>query len=480
MLNNKSLSITTISRSFHLILVLMLTSFSFTNAQAAAIFSKKDLLQAGQLRQQALRDNSAYQITESLTTEVGARLAGSKGNDLAVAWAERKLKALGFDKVWLEPVSYPSWIRHAEKARIVSPFPQPLQVTALGFSVATAKGGIQGPIIQFDSVSDLENADAEKVAGKIVFISERMKRSRDGHGYGVTVKGRVNGASIAATKGAIALVIRSVGTDSERLPHTGVMHYQKGVKRIPAAALSNPDADLLLRELQRNQPVIINLDLQLVKGPEKASFNVIGEITGSSKSDEIVAIGAHLDSWDLATGAIDDAAGVGIVTAAASLIGKLPKHPARSIRVILFANEEMGLWGGKAYAKKHVGEIGQYLIAGESDFGAGLIYKLDARVKPEAWKVVQAMATLLAPLGIELGKNQGHAGPDFSPFQAMGLPAFDLKQDGTRYFDWHHTANDTFDKIVPREMAQNVAAYAVIVYLSAEYEGNFGSPLPQH
>jgi len=442
------------------------------------IFSAEVLAQAKQLRDVALEDNTGYQITESLTTEVGQRMAGSKANDLAVKWAQKKLKSLGFDRVTLEPVSYPTWIRTSESASIISPFPQKMMLTALGFSVGTSKRGVQAKVIQFNHLSDLELITDNRVKGKIVFISERMQRFRDGHGYGKTVRGRTAGASIAASKGAVGLLIRSVGTDNNRTPHTGVMHYQEGIKKIPAAALSNPDADLLLRELKKSKNVVVNMNLQVRMGPNKKSYNVVADMLGSSKPDEIVAIGGHLDSWDLATGAIDDGAGVGITTAAAYLIGHLAKRPARTIRVVLFANEETGLWGGKAYANRHFKEINKHIIAGESDFGAGPIYQLDAAVKPAAWPAIEAMAKVLKPIGIKLGEKKAEGGPDYSPFHAKGLAVFDLKQDGTKYFDWHHTSNDTFDKIDPKEMAQNVAAYAVVVYLSAQYDGDFGSPLP--
>lgn len=441
------------------------------------IFNAQTIHQVTQLREAALKDNTAYQITESLTTEVGPRMAGSEGEKKAIKWAKNKFKSLGFDRVKLEPVEYQTWYRHSESAAIVSPFPQNLMVTALGFSVGTRKGGIQGKIAQFDSLEALKAIPDNSLKGKIVFISERMKRFRDGRGYGHTVQARVNGANVAAAKGAIALLIRSVGTDSNRTPHTGVMHYQDGIRKIPAAALSNPDADLLLRQLKIAKNVVVRLKLDVGMGKKVKSFNVIGDMLGASRPDEIVAIGGHLDSWDLATGAIDDGAGVGITMGAAYLIGHLPKRPARTVRVVLFANEETGLKGGKAYAKTHANDIKQHIIAGESDFGAGKIYQLDAEVKAESWPVIEQIAEFLKPLGITLGKKKAEGGPDFSPFHQQGLAVFDLKQDGSKYFDWHHTANDTFDKIDPEEMAQNVAAYVVMVYLAAEYKGDFGSPL---
>jgi len=259
-----------------------------------------------------------------------------------------------------------------------------------------------------------------------------------------------------------------VGTDSDRLPHTGVTHYDdKATVRVPAAALSNPDADLLARELAHGKTTL-HLSLDVGDRGEGESVNVIGELRGSQKPDEIVLLGGHLDSWDLGTGAIDDGAGVSIVASAAHLIGQLPKRPKRSIRVVMFANEESGLFGAKAYAQLHKDEVGKHLIGAESDFGAGAIYQLDSAVPAERLATVDDLMPLLQPLGLVRGENDSGGGPDMIPMHELGMPVAELKQDGTDYFDYHHTANDTLDKIDPKNMDQNVAAYAVFAYLMAQ------------
>ncbi len=457
---------------------LILFSLLFVSALSfAEKISESAIMEAKRLRDLALKSSIGYEIIESLTTEVGARLGGSAADALAVKWAKNKFESLGFDKVWTEPVVFPAWQRISESAEILKPFPQPLKITALGFSVATPKDGLIAEVVEFASIEELEKAALGSLAGKIAFIQRKMEIHRDGRGYSVAVRARSAGASIAASKGAVGLLIRSIGTDNDRMPHTGMMRYKLGINKIPAAALSNPDADLLHRQMSRNFPVTVRFNIQTKQIPSYTSANVIAEITGSKYPSQVVALGAHLDSWDLGTGAIDDASGVGIVTAAAHLIGQMKQRPKRSIRVVLFANEETGLWGGKAYNAAHLKQIKQHIVAAESDFGAGKIYRIDASVKPESWGIIQQIALLLKPLGIELGENKGSAGPDFSPIQASGVAAIDLKQDGSQYFDWHHTANDTLDKVDAEDIAQNVAAYVVMAYLVAQMDGDLGSEL---
>jgi Zn-dependent M28 family amino/carboxypeptidase len=308
-----------------------------------------------------------------------------------------------------------------------------------------------------------------------------MARFRDGHGYGPAVKAR-KGASDAAAKGAVAYLIRSIGTDSDRMPHTGNQTYPEGGGQIPAAALSNPDADLLSNMLRRGQPVRVKLDLDVgPTGREVTSYNVIGEIRGRGRlAKEVVVIGGHLDSWDLGTGAIDDGAGVAITMAAGARIGRLAQPPRRTVRVIAFCNEEQGLWGGKAYAKDHAAELDQQQLGAESDFGAGRIYGFAAGVAPEAEPVIARIAEFLAPLGIErLPPDNADAGPDIGPFAKLGMPWAQLAQDGSDYFDYHHTANDTLDKIDSAALDQQVAAYATMAYIAAETTVDFGRSPPR-
>ena len=432
---------------------------------------------AEQLRDAAQRDDVAYQITESLTLEVGPRLAGGPNDLKAREWMIAKFKALGFDKVWSEPVTYPKWERRSEHAEILSPFAQPLAVTALGNSAGTPAGGLTAEIVAFASMEALHQADAGSVRGKIVYIANaRMEARVDGRDYGPGSAVRSRGPALASQKGAAAFLLRSVGSDNNRTPHTGVTHFEEGVAAIPAAALSNPDADLLDLMLKRGKPVTLKLALDCGMDGEYTGANVIAEITGSAANGEYFLTGGHLDSWDLGTGALDDAAGIGITTAAALLIKQLPQRPKRSIRVVAFANEESGLYGGKAYGEKHAKQIGKAILGSESDAGADRVVKITATVKPEARAAVAQIASVLQPLGIEYDPAaRGSGGSDLSAVHAVGMAGLSLHQDTSRYFEWHHTANDTLDKVDLQQLRQNVAAYAVVIYLAAQAEGDFGS-----
>lgn len=430
---------------------------------------------AAALRDRALHDDTAWNLTESLTTEIGPRLAGSDNDLRAREWAIAKFKALGFDKVYTEPVTFPKWVRRSEHAAIVAPFPQPLAVTALGYSPATPAGGLTGEVMLFPTLDALKAA-GDAVRGKIVYVGFRMQPHRDGHDYGMGSTVRTHGPALAAKLGAAAFLLRSAGTDSNRTPHTGVTQWEADGPRIPAAALSAPDADLLERMAARGKPVQVKLDLDCGMDGTYTSANVIGEITGRKHPDQVVAIGGHLDSWDPGTGAIDDAAGVAIAMAAGHLIGELPKRPDRTIRVIAFANEEQGLWGGRAYADAHAKQVGKHQLGSESDFGAGKVWRMSASVKPEARGAIRQIADVLAPIGVAYdAQRPGGGGSDLSRMHAKGMAALSLTQDGTHYFDWHHTSNDTLDKIDRDELNQNVAVYAAFAYMAAQAKGDFGS-----
>ncbi|WP_428717933.1 M20/M25/M40 family metallo-hydrolase [Undibacterium curvum] len=441
-------------------------------AAVPARLSEAEMQTAAWIREHALSDNRSYEILESLTTEVGARLAGSEADLRAVAWAEAKMRALGMDKVWKEPVQYPVWQRLSEQASVISPYPHRLQVTALGHSVSTPAGGVQADIVHVASLQDLKNTDAAKVRGKIVFIDHKLKKSAD---YGEVAAGRSRGASEAARKGALALVIRSVGTDSHRLPHTGVMHYDEDAPRIAAAAISNPDADLLVRMLSRAQPVRLDLRIQTAMEGNFTSYNVIGELRGSEQPDNYVLIGGHLDSWDLGTGAVDDGAGCAITLGAAEFLRRHQLRPRRSIRVVLYANEEQGLIGGRAYHAAHRHEISRIQAASEADSGQGPVKMLRSDVRPAALAVVGQMQQVLAGLGVSAGGNQAHPGPDMGVLREAGAASFSLDMQADDYFDVHHTADDTFDKIEPVRIRQSCAAFAVFAWMAAQSPVDFGS-----
>ena len=314
-------------------------------------------------------------------------------------------------------------------------------------------------------------ADRSKVAGKIVFINKAMTKDRQGSQYGKVVGGRSKGAVEAAKLGAKAIIIRSVGTSNNRFAHTGKMTYEEGVDKIPAAAISVPDAQQLARILNKAPDAKIKLNLQTTN-EDAISHNVIAEMTGSERPQEIVLIGAHLDSWDQGTGALDDGAGVGIVMATAVLVKQQAK-PKRTIRVVLYGNEEGGLVGARAYAAKHSEELKNHVFASESDFGAGKIWQFDTGFGNKALAFAAEIQKKLAPLGIQPGNNQAFGGPDVSVLKPLGVPVATLEQDGTDYFDYHHTPNDTLDKIDPKALEQNVQAWVIMTGMVANSDTDF-------
>ncbi len=426
------------------------------------------------IRQHGLSSPLAYELVESLTTEIGPRLGGSENDARARQWAIEKLKNLGFDRVHTEPVTFPRWRRGTESATVMAPYRHTLAVTALGGSGSTPAGGVTAEIVAFDSLQALEQASEKDIQGKIVFINQPMPRHKDGHGYGQTVGVRYMSSQITAEKGGVAVLIRSIGTDNNRLPHTGIMKVSAEQPGVPAAAVSVPDAQLLHNILKRGQPVTVHLELGSHWDGEYTSANVLGDLHGEEKPDEYVLLACHLDSWDLGTGAIDDGAGCAIMMAAVAHLKALGLKPKRSIRVLLAANEEYGLAGAKAYAKAHATEARKHVIGGESDFGAGRIYRFDSHVQKQAFGIMDEIARAIAPLNVARGHNQAKGGADISRMKALGMPVVDMKQDGTNYFDYHHTANDTLDKINPEDMAQNATVWALFAWLAANHEGDFG------
>lgn len=426
------------------------------------------------LQQRAADSTRAYDLVASLTTEVGPRSAGSSGDRAAVAWALTKLRELGFQNVRAESVEVPHWDRGDLSAEILEPFPQKLVAVSLGGSIGTSADGISAPVVAVNDLDELARLKPSQVRNHIVYINNRMERARDGSGYGPAVRKRGIGAVEAAKLGAVGVVIRSVGTDNNRIAHTGAMRYEDGVKRIPAIALSNPDADLLDRQLAAGRTVMFRMNSSARYLPNEMSANVIGEIPGREKPEEIVLLGAHLDSWDVGTGAHDDGAGVAIVTAAAKLIGELRRPPQRTIRVVLYANEEFGLSGAKAYAVAHAKELDKHVLAMEADFGAGRVWQFSSNVGSEALPLVATIQQLIQPMGVAWGGNKAYGGADIGPLYRLGVPVVEPGQDGSLYFDLHHTDNDTLDKIDSVQLNQNVAVYATAAYVASMADRTFG------
>ena len=427
-------------------------------------------------RDAALTDTLAYDLVEGLTTEVGQRLAATEAEARARTWAVARLKALGFKNVRVETYRMPVWLRGEETAEIVSPYPQTLKLVALGNAGATPAEGITADVVVFKTYGDLVAAPAASVAGKIVYIGNAMEPTQDGSSYGAFGSARFVGPGIAAGKGAAAVVIRSIGTDRHRNPHTGATDFPAGVAAIPAAALSVPDAELLERVAQRGKPVRMKLVLTPRSGGTGISGNVIAEVPGYDPKAGIVLIGGHLDSWDLGTGAIDDASGVAITTAAAKRLLDGPK-PRRTIRVVWFGAEEPGGYGGRDYARVHGSE--RHALATESDFGADRVWRFEVNLPATATAVGDRLAAALAPLGIARGADLGGEGTDVGPMLALGVPAVDLNQSGLRYFDTHHTPDDVLDRIDPAQLAQNVAAWTTMLAIVADAPEELGTVTPR-
>jgi hypothetical protein len=433
---------------------------------------------AAMLAQRASANSGAMEILNSLTTEIGPRLAGSDAEKNAAAWARQRFEKLGFDKVWVEkfPLAH-GWVRGEENAEIISPSPQPLVVCALGSSVATPPGGIEAEVALFKTYDELLAMPTNSLTGKIAVVTQPMVRAQDGSGYSALNKIRTAGPGEAARRGAVAYLLRSLGTDSHRLPHTGATHYPEDAPPIPAAALSVPDAEQLDRLAALGRPVRVRLRLTPHDLGPVTSQNVIAELTGREIPDELVLLGAHLDSWDLGTGAIDDGAGVAIVMAAANMIRELPKRPRRTVRVVLFGSEECGLLGGKAYAEAHQTELSHYVVVAEPDFGQGPVYRFQTGVANPEEPSLKRIRAALAPLGVIPGENNSGGESDVGPLAKLHVPTVTLELDGTDYFDFHHTPDDTFDKIKPERINQSTAAYVVFTYLAAELDGDYRKPV---
>ena len=460
-------------RARPLLLVLLVSAASMApDRTAGANAPPVEAVTPSSLQSDALSSRHAFDFVQSLCDTVGPRLAGSPGDKAAVAWAVRTMQGMGLANVHAEPVKVTHWERGDAQAEIVGGSPRRMLVAALGGSVATPAGGITAGVVEAANVQELAGLGADAVRGKIVFLDPVMRRTRDGSGYGEAVASRTSGARVAQTKGALAVLLRSVGTDHDRVVHTGAK--SKDEHEIPAAAISVPDAEMLHRVLEQDKATRVHLMLTPRSLPDADSADVVGEVTGRDKPGEIVLVGAHLDSWDPGMGAIDDGAGVGIALETVRLMAALTPHPRRTVRVVLFANEEHGLEGAKTYAAKHAGEAGSIVVATEADSGGDAVYKVRWRGDPATHDRFEALARALAPLGIERDDTEGGPGADVTPLLGLGVPILELRQDASRYFDYHHTANDTLDKIDPPTLARAAAAFATAMWTAAEMDGDFG------
>lgn len=442
----------------------------------------------------ALADEEGLHRLQYLCDRIGNRVSGSASLERAIVWAAAEMKKAGLENVRTPPVKVPKWVRGRESALMLEPVQKPLTMIGLGMSVGTPKEGITGRVVTVNSFDELNALGRDKVAGKIVLFNPAWE------GYGQTVMYRTGGASAAAKLGAVAVLVRSMTGVSLQTPHTGAMNYEDGVAKIPAAAVSVEDAAMIERIVKSGTPVQVRLTMEAHQEPDADSHNVIGEIPGREKPEEVVVLGGHIDSWDIGQGANDDGSGIMATLEAVALIRKLGLQPRRTIRVVFWVNEENGGAGGKAYRamvgdaiKNHVAAIEMdggaekpvgFGFGSGGEFGAGGGRRrrvapggvapdgvapgaAPAKTSPAAFQRAVEIGKLLA--GIEGGNmTPGGGGSDIAPLLADGVPGFGVRTVGTHYFDWHHTNADSFDKIVPREFQLNVASLAVLSYVLAD------------
>jgi len=416
-------------------------------------------------------DELAWDFVEGITTEVGPRQAGTEAEQRGREWAMAWLRAQGFTNVADEPFMMDTWVPgDTHEAEIVAPFAQPLVVQPLGNSATTGPEGITAEVVYFPTVAELREAPDGSLKGKIAFVSHAMTPTQDGSQYGFAGPARWVGAGIAASKGAVATVIKSVGTDRNRLPHVGGTSFPEGVAPTPAGALSVPDALNLERMFERadGKPITMKLTLTPRRLGQTQSGNVVGEIVGRDPSLPPVLVACHIDSWWNGTGAFDDGAGCGIVAAAAKHVAATGQ-PLRTIRVLMAGAEETGLWGSRAYSDAHIDE--PIAVGLESDFGADRIWQFQSNFRDANPDLHARIARAVARFGVSDSTAVASGGADINIARDQETAIIDLQQDGTRYFDIHHTPNDTLDRIDRVQLRQNVAVWTQVVGILANEEG---------
>ena len=409
----------------------------------------------------AASDHSAWNRLAEITDTFGPRLSGSPNLEAALAWAAAEMRRDGLSNVRLEKVMVPRWVRGEEHASLVEPFASPLVMAGLGMSVGTPEGGITAEVLVVGSFEELEARRSEARERIVLFDFPYVS-------YGANVKFRMAGASAAARCGAKAVLIRSVGSPGLRTAHTGTLLYEADAPAIPAAALSHEDANRLRRISARGQRLVVRLEMHAHREPDAESANLLAEVPGSTKPEEILLLGCHSDSWDLGTGAMDDGSGCVIVWEALHLLKRLDLRPRRTIRVVLFVNEENGTRGGHAYLEAHRDELGRHVLALEADSGAFHPTGFGFSGSDAVRSIVKAAAALLAPIGADT-VGRGDGGVDVGPLVRAGaIPELSLSVDTSRYMRFHHTAADTVESQDPDDLAQCVGAVATMAYVIAD------------
>jgi carboxypeptidase Q len=433
--------------------------------------------EAARIAAAATADRRAYDKLAYLTDRIGHRLSGSRSLELAVAWAMRVMREEGHENVRAQKVMVPHWVRGNESAALVAPVARPLALLGLGLSVGTGPQGITAEVVVAESFEELEQMGAARVSGKIVLFNKKMLpySLERGSGYGDVVPYRSAGAVAAAKLGARAVLVRSVTAHSLRTPHTGSLRYDDKVAKIPAAALTVEDAELIARLVAAGEPVKVRLTMGARMLPDAESANVIAELVGREKPEEIVLIGCHLDSWDVGQGAHDDGAGCVMMMQALTVLRELGLQPRRTIRAVLFTNEENGLRGAFAYAEAHPDAVTTHVMAMEADSGGFAPAGFSVEGNEHALTQMRDIATLVTPLGAGL-VEAGGSGADLIPLARAGVQGLGLRTEGSRYFDYHHTEADTLDKVNPVHLAGNVAAAATVAYVIADMPQRFGQP----
>jgi len=449
------------------------------------LYAERTLAEMTQLQKTAINSDYAYRQIRYLTNNIGPRLTGSAQAQRAVEYVAEEMRKAGLD-VRLQKLSVPVWVRGQETGEIVE-FPgmapgttQKIVLTALGGTIATPATGLTAEVVVVNSFEELNALGRDKVAGKIVLFNYKFDRDLQASGYGGAAYGqavqfRFGGAMAAAPLGAVGVLVRSAGGSQNRLAHTGAMGYRDGVTKIPAAAVSFEDAETLAH-LASEGKTRVRFTLTPETRPNGVSYNVIGDLKGSEKPDEIVVVGGHLDSWDLGTGALDDASGVAVSMQAAYLVKQLNLKPKRTIRIVAFMNEENGGAGGAGYFAEAKESIGKHFAAIESDLGASHPIGILIAGKPELLPFLAPISRILQPQGSTQTQMQpGGVGADIGPLTQAGVPSFAPWFNQQTYFNYHHTAADTFDKIDPKQLGELGALMAVLTYGMANLE----QPLPR-
>jgi len=425
--------------------------------------------------------NGAYDKLEQLCDGVGHRLSGSPQLDQAIDWAVQTMRADGHENVRKEHAMVPRWVRGRESLLMTEPRAMDLAMLGLGGSVGTPPEGLTAEVIVVRDEKELASL-GRRVSGKIVLFNNIMPAydPREGSGYGSAVKYRLAGAAFAARHGAVACLVRSVTATSLRSPHTGAMSYEHAERKVPAAAVATEDAAMIARMIARGQRVVVTLKMEARSEGEASSANVVAELRGRERSDEIVVISGHLDSWDVGQGAHDDGSGCVMAMEALTAIRRLGLTPRRTIRVVLWTNEENGVAGARQYVKDHAAELPLHAAAIEADSGGfrptGFSFQFDdKRREAIAQRQLEEIASLLAPLGATQ-MRAGGSGADVGRMRPAGVPLLGLNVDGSRYFDYHHSQADTLDKVNPTDLTESTAAMAVMAYVLADMPGRLGQP----